>query len=447
MLAAILFLGACKEAGIVGVEFSPRADNVLLGTVHVELSEPALVDVVCQTGGLTQHFSGTISAGQDIALSGLLASSSYECVVEADASRRALSFTTDRLPSDLPVLELQGDPLEAPFDYVLLTTTLFCNHEEGDVAHAMILDRYGRVRWYRALDEWVVDAVASRMANGDLLVSALSGYDPGELRIADQEIVRVAPPTNDGWTSYHHDLREREDGTWLALGSSTNTLNGVYWAGFEVLVLDPTSGQFTFRWRSQEAVDAGTLPPPATEAEEGTDLYHANSVIEVDDDDGTGFWVSLLDSKAIVRLDPESRALLWKMGPDLDFELTNGAWFEGQHALAFQNGMLTLYDNHRVDGSTASRAVELAVDVGARTLREVWSHEVDAYYPSFGDVDRLDDAHVMITSGSFWCDPDDTPGEVRVVRNDEVIWKLVAPFDQVIYRAEAWNDPAVFGDE
>jgi hypothetical protein len=446
MIAAVLLVCACKEHGFVGVEFVPRLDNVLLGTAYVELSEPAAVDLVCDTDGLTQRFSGTSSQG--IPLYGLLPASSYDCSVEADGYTRNLSFRTDRLPDDLPVLELQGDPSQVPFDYVLLTTTLFCNHQEGDVAHAMILDRYGRVRWYRALDEWVVDAVASRMANReDLLISALSGYDPGEIRISDQEIVRVAPPTNDGWTSYHHDLKERADGTWLALGSSTNTLDDVYWSGFEVLVIDPTSGQFTFRWRSQEAVDAGTLPPPATKAEEGTDLYHANSVIDVDDDDGTGFWVSLLDSKAIVRLDPESRALLWKMGPGLDFELTEGTWFEGQHALTYKDGMLTLYDNHRVDGSKASRAVELAVDVGGRTLHEVWSHELDDYYPSFGDVDRLDDTHVMITSGSFWCDPEDTPGEVRVVRDQEVIWKLVAPFDQVIYRAEAWNDPAVFGDD
>ena len=447
MLAAVMLVCACKDEPIVRARFSPHTDNVLLGTVHVVLREPAFVQVECETDGLTQRFYGTTSASQAIALSGLLASSSYDCSVEADGYTSHLSFTTGAPPADLPVLSLEGNPLEAPLDYVVLTTSLFCEPEPDDVAHVMIVDRYGRLRWYRALDEWLGDAVATRLSGGDLLVSALSGYDPGQIRLADQSIVAVAPPTDGGSKSYHHELREREDGTWLALGSSTNVQGDADWTGFDVLVIDPTSGGFSFRWSSQEAVDAGTLPPPATEAEEGTDLYHANSVIDVEDADGAGFWVSLLKSQAIVRLDPVSRELDWKLGPGLDFELTEGTWFVGQHALGFQDGVLALYDNHRVHGSTSSRAVELAVDVGARTLREVWSHEIGTYYPSFGDVDRLDESHVMITSATFWCDRDLEASEIRVVRNDEVIWKLTAPFDQVLYRAEAWNDPELFGDE
>ncbi len=447
MLAVALLVVACDRDRIVHAQFAPSPDNALLGTIRVVLEKPASVEVVCETDGLTQRFSGTSSAGHDIAVYGLLGLSPYDCVVHADDDRRSLSFTTGAPPADLPVFALEGDPAEVPFDYVVLTTALFCSRRSTDFGHVMILDRYGRLRWYRALDEWVVDAVATRLSGGDLLVSALSGYDPGQIRIADQTIVAVAPSTNDGWTSYHHELSEREDGTWLALGSSTNVQDDVYWSGFEVFVVDPTSGEFTFRWRSQEAVDAGTLEVPATKAEQGSDLYHANSVIEVEDADGTGFWVSLLDSKAIVRLDPTSRAIVWKLGPGLDFDLTEGTWFEGQHALAFQDGMLTLYDNRRVEGSTASRAVEFAVDVGARTLHEVWSHPLEGYYPAFGDVDRLDEAHVMITSGSNWCDPEVPPSEIRVVRDDDVIWKLTAPFDQAVYRAEAWDDPTVFGEQ
>ena len=198
LLAAVMLVSACKDDPIVRARFSAHTDNVLLGTVHVVLREPAFVEVVCETDGLTQRFSGTTSASQAIALSGLLASSSYDCRVEADGYTSPLSFTTGAPPADLPVLSLEGDPDQAPFDYVVLTTSLFCEPEPDDVAHVMIVDRYGRLRWYRALDELVNDAVATRMSGGDLLVSALSGDEPGQIRLADQSIVAVAPPTDGG---------------------------------------------------------------------------------------------------------------------------------------------------------------------------------------------------------------------------------------------------------
>ena len=66
-----LMIAGCNGNAIETIEFSPSADNALLASVHVELTEPGAVDISCQADGLEQRFTDASGLDHDIALAGL----------------------------------------------------------------------------------------------------------------------------------------------------------------------------------------------------------------------------------------------------------------------------------------------------------------------------------------------------------------------------------------
>jgi hypothetical protein len=155
--------------------------------------------------------------------------------------------------------------------------------------------------------------------------------------------------------------------------------------------------------------------------------------------------------------------VLWQLGPDLDFELTEGEWFYRQHAPELQpDGTILIYDNGSQrpgatddkDQATApySRAVIYALDrsgpPGTWTARQVWEHRIDTpsgpvFADFLGDADAIGSDHVLITHGAV---QDETTGllsalvvEVDRATDETVLTIRVPPGDGLgwqAYRAE-----------
>lgn len=429
----LIGLLACKTTAAPGVtvdlELSPGS-TPLLHTARATLSEAAPITLSCSGGSEDLVWdSPDAKEVHNISVAGLLPETEYVCTVTAGQSTQSATFTTGSLPSDLPEITVTGDPAATGFDYLVFNLVWFCEADDNDLPRVVIADNEGRVRWYHDLDTFAPDIVATLSSEGDLLIGGQNN-EPRQVDIATGEVVAVSPDSHDHGSFYHHELRELPDGTWLTLADSENRYGGQGspWEGFEVIIVDPETQEITYRWTSQEAVDAGDLDRPDSGA------YHANAVIPVEDELGTSFWVSLLDAKRIVRIDKDTREIDWQLGPDLDFDLTGGDWFDGQHAISYEDGELLLYDNHR-NSNEATRVATFSLDQAGRSIEETWEYRLDNFYPAFGDVKRTDDG-LMVSSGSHWCN-DSIRSNISVLVDDQEVWRLEVPKEYVIYRAEA----------
>jgi hypothetical protein len=205
-----------------------------------------------------------------------------------------------------------------------------------------------------------------------------------------------------------------------------------------------------WRFDSQTAVDAGTLPLPP-----GYDLdpFHANAISWVNDDpEGPSVWVSLRGSNAIARIDQVSGEITTLLGPDQGYALRdesgatlNGKdWFWGLHAPYVEQGLIfTVFDNggSRPGGELYSRAATFLRDSDDQaTLLWEWT-EPYWYEPDFGSVQRTAADTVVIGSGHCTdCPPQgDTAWILEVdMETDEVLWRYDFMTDEdTIYRAEA----------
>ncbi|MFB6263981.1 MAG: aryl-sulfate sulfotransferase [Bradymonadaceae bacterium] len=149
------------------------------------------------------------------------------------------------------------------------------------------------------------------------------------------------------------------------------------------------------------------------------DWTHGNAVIP-GDTPGT-LVASLRHQDWIVKWNRRTGELIWRLGPEGDFEFppgTDGEWFFHQHAPTWtEEGHLLVYDNgnnrpqfgaktvpttriaeYRLDASTLDRTS------GAKgTVREVWCEEYPAafYAPYVGDLAVLPNDHVLVGDGGL----------------------------------------------
>jgi len=182
--------------------------------------------------------------------------------------------------------------------------------------------------------------------------------------------------------------------------------------------------------------------PPYDGVDTPKDWTHANAVVPIEDD----WLVSMRNVDWLIRVDRETGEIVWRFGPEGDFELSEGArWHSRQHAPeVLENGNILIYDNGnaRADAGEEempwSRVVEFSLDTETGVATEVWSYAGDEEYFSMlvGDADRLANGNTLITDGALlWGMKDlgdDTfapffSGRVREITADadpEIIWEL-----------------------
>ena len=135
------------------------------------------------------------------------------------------------------------------------------------------------------------------------------------------------------------------------------------------------------------------------------DAFHANSV----EQDTNGDWlISARSTNAAYDVDATTGNVLWTLGGRRStFKMKRGARFIGQHDVRrAPNGNITLFDNgtNGAKVKRASRAVELAVDLNAKTARVVRAfvhrHPVQRA-TSQGGLQTLPNGHLFVGWGSM----------------------------------------------
>jgi hypothetical protein len=279
----------------------------------------------------------------------------------------------------------------------------------------MILDGRGALVWFEPKDPAFTNLQVQTYQGRRVLTWWQGAFDPagfgrGTGYIADGSY-RVIATVNaaNGAATDLHELVLTTAGTALItayvpstadLGALGGPSGGAVYAGV-VQEIDVATGALIFEWSSIDHVPV--LETYAALGDGPLDYFHINS-IAVDPADGN-LLVSARNTWAVYKLDRSTGEVLWRLGGKRsDFTIGPGTTFAWQHdARARGDGMMTLFD----DGATPvveaqSRALELAVDEGARTvsLTRAFTHPARLLAANQGNVQLLSDGSALVGWGS-----------------------------------------------
>jgi len=438
------------EPGLSNAQIVENPNNALSAIVELKTERPSSVELEIRRDGETVQSLGPTDKGVEhsFGVLGLHAETTYDFELEATTGEDqpesvVREFTTGSLPDDFPPLHVQtAKPNEAADGIRLMSLYRWQLESEGSghqTGWGMIVgvDERGEVVWYYEADHWTWNA--KRLSNGNL-----------SYIIADDTVVEIDMMGNevDRWeaasdlgrspedNSYgiHHSVLERENGNFVTLSTELREVEGFESEGETSNVVGDVAVEFT---RDGEVVDSSTMfdvlsdyttrrrygsGRPKWNGEYGTstdDWSHANA-LAFGDEPGT-LIASLRHQDWVVKWDRETSELLWRLGPEGDFEFpegSDGAFNYHQHAPKFlENGNLMLYDNGNFRESVDegedfyTRAVEYELDTSGvdieagekGTVRQVWAYENPPKYfaPHVGDADLLPNDTVMIADGGL----------------------------------------------
>lgn len=456
------------ELELLSLTAVPGEDPVHRAAIQVRASAAVTLELRCEAPAepAELHVLSSDIAWVESTLwvDGLLADTEYSCELWAtepgsgEVVEGALGLHTGPLPEELPEMSVSwptGEPERAHGGYVLF------NHwtQDGDpkVQKAVMVDPEGRVRWSHVLDlEVSVGVEVNSPEPGVVLIAGGRGYNPSFVDYSGEILYRSPDPVSGG--VYHHHAELLPSGDILSLASAENELDGLSWEGFLLETRAAWTGLVSWSWDSQLAVDAGLLPAGSQDS----DAYHANAVQWVEDPDGEAVMVSLRYQGWILRIDPDTDTISWRLGAGGDFELLDPQgealpdeeWFYGQHDPELDFPSLLVHDNGwSRPGEDYTRAVEYELDLDAMTATRVWSYTEPGWYePIWGDVDRLPSGHVLIAQGHCYdCGAGDPERRTAIIEVDpatnEVLWRLDMPGERdAVYRADAVPGCAAFSN-
>jgi len=415
-------------------------------TVHTDLSAAAALAVACTRLDTPSevHLVETAEAVEHaVTLFGLAADLAYDCTLlplcgDTPGESATLALRTAPQPSEVPTLTANG-AVEGPY--------FLFNHETpctGQQPHRLfIVDAVGTLRWHHddLPDDVSIGTAVQYLGDGRVLWGGGKSLQ-GTPHVIDLAGTVLDPGNFEGSEDlvFHHEARMLDDGRVLTLAESENGRGDRTWTGFQIHVHDPATGVVSHHYDSQQAVDAGLLPPGAG------DVYHANWA-DVDLDRGWAV-VSLCSQGWIVGIDLEAGELLWRLGAGGDFAgldadgspLDEDDWPQCQHGLAWDGQRLLVYDNGHQRGATRVLALDLDFDSWTATRAWRWT-EADFFESAMGDVDDLGDGRVLVTRGHAEC-LDTSPGQVSAVfpldpAQGDVAWRLeFQSVQDTVYRSE-----------
>ncbi|MBA2322091.1 MAG: aryl-sulfate sulfotransferase [Deltaproteobacteria bacterium] len=419
-------------------------DLLVLGQRLVRSGPVAASEVVCtaETDPTERHVVD--GSAETVELYGLLADTAYRCEIAAGDAVDVVTFRTEPLPEWLPSWHLE----EADGDGAYTIFNHGTDERNAREAKILVVDPEGRLRWYYDVPYDAADLDVSFLGDGEVLYGGGYAAPPTVIDLAGTVLLRAVDVD-----VYHHHAEQLDDGTFVALTIDPNTDGSAEWTGMEIEILDPAMTETVWSWRTQRGIDEGWLEAPLA----GDDPYHMNSVAVLAD----AVYPSFRNAEAVVKLDRSTGDRVWTLGPEGDFTLLDalGApadaaeWFYGAHAPEHDGDRILFHDNgFRRPGERTTRIVEMVIDEAALTARVAWEYTEPGWYePIWGDVDRLENGHVLYTRAHCGtCLPDD-PSTTEIAELDpetlSVVWRLV--MDDVHdagYRAERIDGCAIFAN-
>jgi hypothetical protein len=361
------------------------------------------------------------------------------------------TFTTGAVTDMAPAMKVTRTFL-TPSPGVELLDFLFAN---GQLL-ALVLDLDGNLIWYYKFDPSLGYVLSLRpMPNGHMLVDLsgnadtvlrevdLAGNTVHEVSTADMNRLLAAAGFSRSLFSIHHDALPLANGHLVVLANETRDFTGL--AGlpgtttvYGDVVLDLDSNfQPVWMWSAFDHLDVNRHPMSVA------DWTHANALVYSPADGA--LLVSLRHQNWVLKIDygngHGSGQILWRLGADGDFALSNGGaldWFYAQHFPTYAGGPtqapfeLALFDNRALTpngsacatttGTCYSRPFILTVDENSMTASLNFSPSID--YSFFGgSIGVLANGDVEYASTTVNGAVASRIQEVRRA-TDEVVWQL-----------------------
>lgn len=302
------------------------------------------------------------------------------------------------IPYDVPRAAVTiSDPQRRASGYTLFNVQDPLPPEQDQrVAALLVVNAHGEIVWWRRFppgfvtDAWVGDDGRLRYVyspNGGPSQAFESSWDG-------------APSwTSRDGTLVHHDVRLGPEDRYLYLTTVVRDVLGTPFEGDGIELVDPATNQVTWSWNIFDHVpvtdfNAIDLVAPGVNGQ-GQDWTHCNALAW--DPKRKRIWLSVRNLSRLLAIDypsGEVRATIGESG------LGGDALMDHQHAPELEDDGSILYFDNGLDRGW-SRVAGFTWDEQAGTVSQTfdWRDDSRFYDPALGDVDRLPDGHLLITSG------------------------------------------------
>ena len=309
------------------------------------------------------------------------------------------------VPSDFPHVDITVNNNPAPGH-------IFIDYSGSPTNYAMILDNSGAPVWYKR-GSTARDFKVQK--NGIITWTNFSGYDQ------NFNYLRSFGAVN-GYSTDNHELQVLENGGYLLFGRRNETVNmSRYVVGGKVdatvreTVLQEftAAGELIFQWRSWDNHDIRLMEYWSYDDKPTSQSIRFVHMNAVDVDTDGHLLVSSKRVSEVTKINRYTGEVIWRLGsghptdpgqdPYLGQRLTilNDplGQFDVQHDVrVVGENRYTVFDNHWLDRSPNSRAVEYQVDPNAMTATMVWQYQENPPYESYhmGNAQRLPNGNTLI---------------------------------------------------
>jgi arylsulfate sulfotransferase len=423
-----------------------------------------------QTSVVSDSVSVTGGAAVNILVAGMLPQTTYHMRAHVDSPTGSWldqdqTFTTGAVPALKPPPQFKvttGPANVAPAPGIELLSLVAPTGDPNNpnVFSGIATDLQGRIIWYcpqpaeplKLLPNGhFIYQIGTDLQEVDLACNVVRDISLAQVNQSLQAHGYSFPPL----TTFHHDMLVLPNGHWIALAQVTENIDGL--TGYSgptpvmgdlILDIDPT-GDVVWVWSAFDHTAEGL--DPNRHLQGLPDWTHSNALVYTADGN---LLLSIRHQSWIIKVDYENGAgdghIVWKLGQDGDYTLTNGdpsQWFYAEHypsvlsvdgskttLAVFDNGNLRLDSSLVPCGSTATapscytRATIFQLDEDKRQATIEWQ-----YLPGFfsfwgGSIEALtsgNSRHVEFTSS----DPFNTlSAQIREVTDDagnpEIVWQM-----------------------
>jgi Arylsulfotransferase (ASST) len=317
-----------------------------------------------------------------------------------------------------PVVEVKTQARGAAPGYVFVSPKKEPGASGPSEDAPLILDNGGETVWFHPLqgdEEKDAFNFEVQTYKGEKVLTwwegLHTGFGQGEYVLMDhsyREIKRVR--AGNGYEGDHHEFLITPEDTALItiysevpwdlsyIGGPTDSavLDGI------VQEVDIQTGEVLFEWHSLEHVafeESYFEPPP--DLKTSFDYFHINSI---DVYDHEHLLISARRTSTVYKVDRKTGEIVWRLGgKKSDFDMGKGARTDYQHdARSHPDGIITIFDNGRVNKNEQSRGIVLKLDEDAMTatlLRE-YTHPDKIFSDTQGNVQVLPGGNVFMGWGS-----------------------------------------------
>jgi hypothetical protein len=324
------------------------------------------------------------------------------------------SFVTrpDLLPPVVSVTSYSSDAYAGP-PYIFLAVRNSDASAPGQ-AGLMILDRLGRMVWFRPITTQAPFDFNTQTYRGEPVLTWWQGqvvvdYGVGIGEMADRSYgMQQSIQAGNGLKADLHELNLTTAGTALVtayqvvpadLSSMGGQSKGQLVAG-HAQEIDLATGKVLFDWDSTShiALDESYWDAPKTGQ---YDYFHINSIAETPDGN---LLISARNTWGVYKVDRSTGKVLWRLnGKKSDFAMGRGSAFYWQHdARPIGSAGMSLFDDGSTPQEHQSRGLVLAVDESSMQvgLTHAYLHPAGFLAANQGNVQLLPDGRVFVGWGN-----------------------------------------------